>query len=241
MNLSVQLLAFVVVFISQSVSHEDGARRNSQSYATVNKKFNNKNFVGRKRIEAQGKNIEDFEIIKNSKSFWSSMSFMFAKTSTDAKLKYPKNKLSLVGPQGSDEADNNTGTVIVCGPEGAHLNISWRPKVIDPYKCVRIYFDIISPTYFDKGQGKLDVYLKDSSYPMYSVVRDTSCSFFKQLDPLIKCPLKKGVPIRFAIQYSELDELPVGSYTIVLNIFSFEANLLPLVACVNFTLHIATS
>lgn len=71
MNLSVQL-AFVVVFISQSVSHEDGARRNSQSYATVSKKFN-------------------------------------------AKLKYPKNKLSLVGPQLSDEADNNTGTVIVCG------------------------------------------------------------------------------------------------------------------------------
>lgn len=71
MNLSVQL-AFVVVFISQSASHEDGARRNSQSYATVSKKFN-------------------------------------------AKLKYPKNKLSLVGPQLSDEADNNTGTVIVCG------------------------------------------------------------------------------------------------------------------------------
>lgn len=72
MTISVQLLAFVVVFISQSVSHEDGARRNSQSYATVSKKFN-------------------------------------------AKLKYPKNKLSLVGPQLSDEADNNTGTVIVCG------------------------------------------------------------------------------------------------------------------------------
>lgn len=30
------------------------------------------------------------------------------------------------------------------GPEGAHLNITWRPKVIDPYKCVRIYFDMIS-------------------------------------------------------------------------------------------------
>eukprot|EP00105_Crassostrea_gigas_P027385 XP_011448700.1 PREDICTED: uncharacterized protein LOC105343154 [Crassostrea gigas] len=196
MNLSVQL-AFVVVFISQSVSHEDGARRNSQSYATVSKKFN-------------------------------------------AKLKYPKNKLSLVGPQLSDEADNNTGTVIVCGPEGAHLNITWRPKVIDPYKCVRIYFDIISPTYFDKGHGILDVYLKGSSYPMYSVDRETSCSFFKQLDPLIMCPLKKGAPISFAIQYSKLEDLPVGSYTIVLKIFSFEANP-PLVACVNFTLHIATS
>lgn len=243
MNLSVELLAFIVIVNSQSVSHEDGGRQNSKSYDTVSKKFDNKNFVDKKRIEAHRKNIEDFEIIKNNDSFWSfwSMSFMFAKISTSAKLKYSKNKLSLVGLQGSDEADNNTGTVIVCGPKGAHLNISWKPKVIDPYKCVRIYFDIISPTYFDKGQGKLDVYLKGSSYPMYSVVRDTSCSFFKQLDPLITCPLKKGVPIRFAIQYSKLDELPVGSYTIVLNISSFEANSRPLVACVNFTLHIATS
>ncbi|XP_011448700.2 uncharacterized protein [Magallana gigas] len=239
MNLSVQL-AFVVVFISQSVSHEDGARRNSQRYATVSKKFNYKIFIDRKRVESQNKNIEDFEIIQNNESLWSSKSFLFAKTSTDAKLKFLKNKLSLVGLQLSDEADNNTGTVIVCGPKGAHLNITWRPKVIDPYKCVRIYFDIISPTYFDKGHGILDVYLKGSSYPMYSVDRETSCSFFKQLDPLIMCPLKKGAPIRFAIQYSKLDDLPVGSYTIVLKIFSFEANP-PLVACVNFTLHIATS
>lgn len=117
MNLSVELLAFIVIVNSQSVSHEDGARQNSQSYDTVSKKFENKNFVDRKRIEAHGKNIEDFEIIKNNESFWSfwSMSFMFAKISTSAKLKYSKNKLSLVGLQGSDEADNNTGTVIVCG------------------------------------------------------------------------------------------------------------------------------
>lgn len=114
MNLSVQL-AFVVVFISQSVSHEDGARRNSQRYATVSKKFNNKIFIDRKRVEAQNKNIEDFEIIQNNESLWSSKSFLFAKTSTDAKLKFLKNKLSLVGLQLSDEADNNTGTVIVCG------------------------------------------------------------------------------------------------------------------------------
>lgn len=114
MNLSVELLAFIVIFNSQSVSHEDGARQNSQSYDTVSKKFDNKNFVDKKRIEAHRKNIEDFEIIKNNDSFWS-MSFMFAKISTSAKLKYSKNKLSLVGLQGSDEADNNTGTVIVCG------------------------------------------------------------------------------------------------------------------------------
>lgn len=50
----------------------------------------------------------------------------------------------------------------------------------------------MTATYFDKGHGILDVYLKGSSYPMYSVDRETSCSFFKQLDPLIMCPLKKG-------------------------------------------------
>lgn len=50
----------------------------------------------------------------------------------------------------------------------------------------------MTATYFDKGQGILDIYLKGSPYPMYSVIRDTSCSFFKQLDPLINCPLQKG-------------------------------------------------
>lgn len=117
MDLSVQLLAFIVVFISQSVSHEDGAKRNPQSYLMVNKKVNYKNFVqlGRKRIEAQGKNTKDFEIMRNNESFRSSLFFMFAKTLTSAKLQYSKNKLSFVGLQWSDEADNNTGTVVACG------------------------------------------------------------------------------------------------------------------------------
>eukprot|EP00105_Crassostrea_gigas_P044689 XP_019928837.1 PREDICTED: uncharacterized protein LOC105343155 [Crassostrea gigas] len=243
MDLLVQLLAFIVFCMCQSFSHEDGTRQNLQNYATVNKKIKSKHFVqlGRKRIKAQAENIEKLEIMRNNESLWSSMSFLFAKTSANARLKYPKNKLVVVGPQGSNEADNNTGTAIACGPEGAHLNITWRPKVIDPYKCVRIYFDMISPTYFDKGQGILDIYLKGSPYPMYSVIRDTSCSFFKQLDPFIKCPLQKGVPIRFVIPYSKLTLQPVGSYTVVLNIISFEANPPPLFACVNFTLHIATS
>lgn len=28
------------------------------------------------------------------------------------------------------------------GPDGAHLNVSWRPKVIDPDKSIQLYFDI---------------------------------------------------------------------------------------------------
>lgn len=28
------------------------------------------------------------------------------------------------------------------GPKGAHLNISWVPKVIDPQKSVKIFFDV---------------------------------------------------------------------------------------------------
>lgn len=118
MDLLVRMLAFIVVCICQSVSHEDGAKRNPQSYATVNKKFISKNFVhlDRKRIEAHRKNIENFEIMRNNEeSFWLSMSFLFAKTSTNAKLRYSKKKLSLMGPHGSDEADNNTGTCVACG------------------------------------------------------------------------------------------------------------------------------
>lgn len=242
MKLSVLMLAFIVGFVSPSVFHEDGTRWNPQSYPIVNKKVHNMQTVHlvQKRKKARGKSFENFEVTGNNESFWSSMSLLFAKTPTSAKLKYPKNKLSMVRPQWTDETDNNTGRVIVCGPEGAYFNISWRPKVIDPYKCVRIYFDIISPIYFDKGQGRVDVYLEGSSYPMYSVVRLVSCDFFQNIDPLVRCPLKKGVSIRFATQYSELYNLPVGSYTIVLNIISFNVHPPPLFVCVNFTLHIAT-
>lgn len=114
MDMPIQILAFLVVCICQYVCHEDIARRSPQNYATVNKKFKNKNFVqlGRKRIKAQGGDIEKFEIMRNNESLWS---FLFAKTSTDAKFKYQKHRLSFVGPQGSDEADNNTGTAVACG------------------------------------------------------------------------------------------------------------------------------
>lgn len=117
MDLLVQLLAFIVFCICQSFSHEDGTRQNLQNYATVNKKIKSKHFVqlGRKRIKAQAENIEKLEIMRNNESLWSSMSFLFAKTSANARLKYPKNKLVVVGPQGSNEADNNTGIAIACG------------------------------------------------------------------------------------------------------------------------------
>lgn len=114
MDMPIQILAFLVVCICQYVCHEDVARRSPQNYATVNKKLKNKNFVqlGRKRIKAQGGDIEKFEIMRNNESLWS---FLFAKTSTDAKFKYQKHRLSFVEPQGSDEADNNTGTAVACG------------------------------------------------------------------------------------------------------------------------------
>lgn len=117
MDLLVQLLAFIVFCICQSFSHEDGTGQNLHNYATVNKKIKSKHFVqlSRKRIKAQAENIEKLEIMRNNESLWSSMSFLFAKTSANARLKYPKNKLVVVGPQGSNEADNNTGTAIACG------------------------------------------------------------------------------------------------------------------------------
>lgn len=68
MDMPIQILAFLVVCICQYVCQEDVARRSPQNYATVNKKLKNKNFVqlGRKRIKAQGGNIEKFEIMRTT-------------------------------------------------------------------------------------------------------------------------------------------------------------------------------
>lgn len=35
-----------------------------------------------------------------------------------------------------------THALFFLGPDGAHLNVSWRPKVIDPDKSIQLYFDI---------------------------------------------------------------------------------------------------
>lgn len=32
--------------------------------------------------------------------------------------------------------------VFFVGPEGAELNVSWTPKVIDPDKSIKLYFNI---------------------------------------------------------------------------------------------------
>lgn len=81
----------------------------------VSKKFNNKIFIDRKRVEVQNKNIEDFEIIQNNEFLWFFKFFLFVKILIDVKLKFLKNKLLLVGLQLLDEVDNNMGIVIVCG------------------------------------------------------------------------------------------------------------------------------
>lgn len=81
----------------------------------VSKKFNNKIFIDRKRVEVQNKNIEDFEIIQNNEFLWFFKFFLFVKILMDVKLKFLKNKLLLVGLQLLDEVDNNMGIVIVCG------------------------------------------------------------------------------------------------------------------------------
>lgn len=81
----------------------------------VSKKFNNKIFIDRKRVEVQNKNIEDFEIIQNNEFLWFFKFFLLVKILIDVKLKFLKNKLLLVGLQLLDEVDNNMGIVIVCG------------------------------------------------------------------------------------------------------------------------------
>lgn len=143
--------------------------------------------------------------------------------------------------QNKFKVDNNTGTAVVCGPDGAHLNVSWRPKVIDPDKSIQLYFDITNPIDFEKGQANVDVYMEGSSDPIFSVVQEIACNDISKVSPLIQCPLKKGDNHKFQYKYSDLNRLPVGAYIIVLKILSYEGNPHPLFACLNLTLHIVPS
>lgn len=139
------------------------------------------------------------------------------------------------------KVDNNTGTAVVCGPEGAELNVSWTPKVIDPDKSVKLYFNIKNPIDFNKGQADVDVYMEGSSDPIFSVVQEIACEDIRKAVSLITCPLKKGDIHKFEFTYDDLKRLPVGAYVIVLKIFSYEGNPHPLFACLNLTLHIVPS
>lgn len=160
------------------------------------------------------------------------------KASTDASLN--KTKMLLPTPI-YKEADNNTGRAIVCGPEGAKFNITWKPKIIDPEKFVLIHVNFTAPTNFKEGKAHVDVYLEGSPDRLFSMDQEIACDDFAKMYPFLICPLKKGVQLGFPLHLNQLQALPVGYFTIVLNVYSYLQNSQALFACLNVTLEIKPS
>lgn len=76
--------------------------------------------------------------------------------------------------------------------------------------------------------------------------QEIACDDFIKLydDPILSliCPLKKGdkfsgIPLHF----NQLQALPVGSFTIVLNVYSYLQNTQPLFVCLNVTFEVRPS
>lgn len=232
-SLAIQCLASIIVFISLSFSQEDGEGRGRPNYVLVDKKINVKEIIrfGR-RGDANGE-VSEFDSPKDNAESGSSLTSLLTRVSNAINLRKMKNMLPLSGLELSD-----TGTAIVCGPPGAHLNVSWTPKLVDREKAIKFYLDIVNPIDFGHGQGHIDVYLEDSPDPVFSVDQDIACNDIHQMTKLITCPLKKGNRIKVPFSYSDLSRVPVGAYTIVLKIISYDTNPHALFACLNFTLRV---
>ncbi|XP_078335445.1 uncharacterized protein LOC111134695 [Crassostrea virginica] len=235
---SIQLLVFVVFFVAQSSSQDEEDGRRRPNYVVVDKHINVREIIrfGGKRGAVQD-GVEEFEVPgdDNSAPYQSPFSSLLAKVSNAAKWRKVQNMLPLSGIQ---YFLGDMGTAEVCGPPGAHINISWSPKVIDPQKSVKIYFDVTIPIDFNKGKGHVDVYMEDSPDPIFSVDQDFGCDDIAKKASMIKCPLKKGSHYAFSFVYSELDRLPVGKYTLGVKITDDHNNLF---ACLNMTLVIKPS
>ncbi|XP_061162833.1 uncharacterized protein LOC133172044 [Saccostrea echinata] len=241
-GLAVQVLAAVLLFVSLSFSQEDGEKR--PKYVVVDKQINVREIIrfGGRRGEGQN-DVEEFEAPEETgSSHEASVYSLFSMLSNAAKIRKIKNMLPLSGLQVLPVTDDDTGTAINCGPSGSHINVTWKPKVIDPQKYVQIYLDIVDPIDFDKGKAHIDVYMEDSPQPIFSVDQDISCTDIqKAVGKLFSCPIKKGGHQGLSFQYKDLTKLPTGSYTIVLKIFSYATNPNPLFACLNVTLKIVPS
>lgn len=244
-TLRIQVLVSIIAFVSLSFSQEDGEIRADTNYFVIDKQINIKEIIrfGGRRGDVKGENAK-IEVPGDNGLFDStltSLSSLLTKVHNAANLKKLKGMLPLSGLQLLDKAENNTGTAIVCGPKGAHLNISWVPKVIDPQKSVKIFFDVTNPIDFNKGLAHIDVYMEGSPDPIFSLDQDVACDDIKHIAPFIGCPLKKGGRYTYNFKYSDLNRVPEGSYTVVAKIFSYEGNPPPLFACLNITLQIVPS
>lgn len=185
-RLTIKLL--LLVSVGLSLSQQDGTER-KRPKRIVNKPVSIKEIIryGERRGDAQG------EVHQKYRSL-ASTPFLPIKASTDASL--GKTKMLLPTPI-NKETDSNTGRAIVCGPEGAEFNVTWKPKIIDPERFVQIQVDFIAPTNFTEGKAHVDVYLKGSPDRLFSMDQEIACDDFIKLydDPILSliCPLKKEI------------------------------------------------
>lgn len=71
--------------------------------------------------------------------------------------------------------------------------------------------------------------------------QEIACDDFIKLYPIL-CPLKKGDKFsRIPLHFNQLQALPVGSFTIVLNVYSYLQNTQALFVCLNVTLEVRPS
>lgn len=140
----------LIVSVSLSLSQQEGIEQKRPKSIVVNKPVNIKEII---RYGEKGGDAKRESRLKNRSSV--SMPSLPTMVSTDASLRRTK----ILSPMNT-EADNNTGRAIVCGPEGAEFNITWKPKIIDPEKFVQIHFNFTAPTNFTKGKAHVDVYLE---------------------------------------------------------------------------------
>lgn len=233
-SLTIQLLVSTTVIVSFSFSQGNRQERGRSNYA--DKQFNIKEIIrfGGKKVEVKRETTKN-KVSADKDLSESLLSPLLADAYSATSL---KNMVPLSGLKGLVKAKNNTGTAIVCGPNGAHLNISWVPKVIDTNKSVRIFIDITNPIDFNYGQVHLDVYIDGSPNPIFSLAADFACTDIKSVDPFTTCPLKKGEKLSVSRHYHSLEKIPGGYYVIVAKIVSYEGNQHYLFACLNFTLHV---
>lgn len=233
-SLTIQLLVSTTVIVSFSFSQGNRQERERSNYA--DKQFNIKEIIrfGGKKVEVKRETTKN-KVSADKDLSESLLSPLLADAHSATSL---KNMVPLSGLKGLVKAKNNTGTAIVCGPNGAHLNISWVPKVIDTNKSVRIFINITNPIDFNYGQVHLDVYIDGSPNPIFSLAADFACTDIISVDSFLKCPLKKGEKHSISFPYNSLEKIPEGYYVIVAKIVSYEGNRHPLFACLNFTLNV---
>lgn len=233
--LAVQLLASIAVFSSISFSQKDKEVKGHTNYLLFDKKINVEEII---RI-GETKSVTVRENAEEKESNKSQLSSFLTKISNAFKLN--NDMFQSKGLQWFNNTDNSTGTAFVCGPEGAHLNITWKPKVISTEKSVQIYLDLVYPIDFKEGLARIDVYRKGIPNPVFSIDEGITCTDINNWVPLIRCPIKRRNGFRISFKYSETQLQPAGSYIVLLKIFSYAAKPPPLFACLNFSLQIESS